>query len=207
MPKITDDLEATLLRAKSLAGSLKHKYAVLEHLLLALIDDKDASKALLACAANLPNLKATVEDYLENELGEIRLEEPGEAVLTAGFQRVVQRAILHVHASDREEVTGANVLIALCSERESYAVYFLKEQNVSRLDVVSYLHLEAEKQLYLPVIRNALSRKVSQGGAVGLLTPAFIDALSRNEELRSKLNAVVNEYAGQFDFTKFDITN
>ena len=139
MPSFARELEATLHNALGAAASRKHEYATLEHLLLALIDDDHASKVMIACGVDTGDLKDAVTHYLDTELESLRLEGESDPSPTSGFQRVVQRAILHVQSSGRDEVTGANVLVALFSERESYAVYFLQQQDMSRLDAVSYI--------------------------------------------------------------------
>ena len=139
MPSFARELETTLHNALGAAASRKHEYATLEHLLLALIDDVHASKVMVACGVDTGELKDTVAHYLDTELESLRLEGESDPSPTSGFQRVVQRAILHVQSSGRDEVTGANVLVALFSERESYAVYFLQQQDMSRLDAVSFI--------------------------------------------------------------------
>ncbi len=139
MPSFASALESTLHRALEAASSRRHEYATLEHLLLALVDDEHASKVMGACGVDLGELKTTVAHYLDTELQALRVDQTTDPSPTSGFQRVVQRAILHVQSSGRDEVTGANVLVALFSERESYAVYFLQQQDMSRLDAVSYI--------------------------------------------------------------------
>ena len=139
MPSFARDLETTLHNALAAAAGRRHEYATLEHLLLALIDDKQASAVMVACGVDTGELKGTVTHYLDSELEALRVEGQTDPSPTSGFQRVVQRAILHVQSSGRDEVTGANVLVALFSERESYAVYFLQQQDMSRLDAVSYI--------------------------------------------------------------------
>ncbi len=140
MPRFSSHLEQTLHRALAEASKRRHEYATLEHLLLSLIDDPDASAVLKACNVDCTLLRRNLEDYLDNELESIRVEDSvPEATPTAGFQRVIQRAILHVQSSGRDELTGANVLVALFSERESHAVYFLQQQDMTRLDAVSYI--------------------------------------------------------------------
>jgi ATP-dependent Clp protease ATP-binding subunit ClpA len=139
MPSFAESLEKTLHNALRHAGERGHEYAALEHLLLALIDDKHASEVMIACGVNLSELKTTVTHYIDSELDSLKSNEAGEPTPTSGFQRVIQRAILHVQSSGKDEVTGANVLVALFSERESYAVYFLQQQDMSRLDAVSFL--------------------------------------------------------------------
>ena len=139
MPSFARELEQTLHNALGEASERRHEYATLEHLLLALIDDEHASKVMSACGVNRDELRATVKQYLDNELGALDADSGTDPSPTSGFQRVVQRAILHVQSSGRDEVTGANVLVALFSERESYAVYFLQQQDMSRLDAVTYI--------------------------------------------------------------------
>jgi len=139
MPSFAPALETTLHKALTHASGRRHEYATLEHLLLALTDDADASKVMIACGVDLGELKDAVTHYLDTELEALRVEGETDPSPTSGFQRVVQRAILHVQSSGRDEVTGANVLVALFSERESYAVYFLQQQDMSRLDAVSYI--------------------------------------------------------------------
>jgi len=139
MPSFASALESTLHRALEAASSRRHEYATLEHLLLALVDDEHASKVMNSCGVDLGELKTTVAHYLDTELQALRVDQQTDPSPTSGFQRVVQRAILHVQSSGRDEVTGANVLVALFSERESYAVYFLQQQDMSRLDAVSFI--------------------------------------------------------------------
>ena len=139
MPSFAESLEATLHNALKNAAERAHEYATLEHLLLALIEDPDASKVMQACGVDLGELSDTVIQYLDNELESLKVGGNVDPSPTSGFQRVVQRAILHVQSSGKDVVTGANVLVALFSERESYAVYFLQQQDMSRLDAVSYI--------------------------------------------------------------------
>ncbi|OYX37268.1 MULTISPECIES: ATP-dependent Clp protease ATP-binding subunit [unclassified Sphingomonas] len=139
MPSFASALETTLHKALEAASSRRHEYATLEHLLLALVDDEHASKVMASCGVDLGELKTTVAHYLDTELEALKVEAATDPSPTSGFQRVVQRAILHVQSSGRDEVTGANVLVALFSERESYAVYFLQQQDMSRLDAVSFI--------------------------------------------------------------------
>jgi ATP-dependent Clp protease ATP-binding subunit ClpA len=136
---LSRNLEQTLHRALNIAGEYRHEFATLEHLLLALTDDPDAISVLRACEVDLEVLHADVTNFLENELVLPTLDGLEDPKPTSGFQRVIQRAIIHVQSSGREEVTGANVLVALFSERESNAVYFLQEQDMTRLDAVNYI--------------------------------------------------------------------
>src|SRR6202044_2831393 len=139
MPSLSRSLEQALHHAIKLASDRHHEYATLEHLLLALIDDTDASQVMKACNVDMDALRKSVQKYIDEDLSTLVMDESEEAKPTTGFQRVVQRAVLHVQNSGRDEVTGANVLVALFSERESHAVYFLQEQNMNRLDAVSYI--------------------------------------------------------------------
>jgi len=117
----------------------KHELATLEHLLLALLDDKDAAAVISACDVDIEPLRADVMRYLDEDLASLVVEEFEEARPTAGFHRVIQRAVIHVQSSGREEVTGANALVALFAERESHAVYFLQERDMTRYDAVNYI--------------------------------------------------------------------
>src|SRR5436853_1264250 len=139
MPSLSRSLEQVLHRAIKLASDRHHEYATLEHLLLALLDDPDAAQVMKACNVDMDALRRALVKYIDHELLTLVIEDGEDAKPTTGFQRVVQRAVLHVQNSGREEVTGANVLVALFTERESHAVYFLQEQNMTRLDAVSYI--------------------------------------------------------------------
>src|SRR5690554_2586105 len=139
MPSFAESLEKTLHQALTNAADRSHEYATLEHLLLALIDDGDAAQVMNACGVDLAELEDAVVLYLDSELDSLNVQKSIDPSPTSGFQRVVQRAILHVQSSGKDEVTGANVLVALFAERESYAVYFLQQQDMSRLDAVSYI--------------------------------------------------------------------
>ena len=136
---LSRNLEQTLHRALNVAGEYRHEFATLEHLLMALIDDPDAVAVLRACEVDLDKMRADVTDFLQNELALPLLDGLEDPKPTSGFQRVIQRAIIHVQSSGREEVTGGNVLVALFSERESHAVFFLQEQDMTRLDAVNYI--------------------------------------------------------------------
>ncbi len=139
MPGFSSKLEKTLHRALALASEHRHEFATLEHLLLALTEDDDGLAVMNACTVNVDELRNDLESHLEEELADLVLEQFEDPKPTAGFQRVVQRALIHVQSSGREEVTGANVLVAIFAERESHAVYFLQKQNMTRLDAVSYI--------------------------------------------------------------------
>jgi len=133
------NLEDALHRALALATERRHEYATLEHLLLALCDDQDAAAVMRACNVEIDVLRQNLTRYLDGELKNIILSDGEDAKPTAGFQRVIQRAVIHVQSSGREEVTGANVLVAIFAERESHAAYFLQEQEMTRYDAVNYM--------------------------------------------------------------------
>ena len=141
MATFSRTLENTLRRALSFANEHRHEYVTLEHLLLSLIDDDDAAQVMSACKVDLDKLRFNLDAYLENELDSLVVtdREQEEPRPTAGFQRVLQRAMLHVDSSGGREVTGANVLVALFSERESHAAYFLQEQDMTRYDAVNFI--------------------------------------------------------------------
>src|SRR5579871_1517325 len=136
---LSRNLEQTLHRALSLASERRHEYATLEHLLLGLADDSDAATVLRACGVDIEKIKKDLTEFLDKDLAGLATDRAGEPKPTAGFQRVVQRAAIHVQSSGRDEVTGANVLVALFSERESHAVYFLQLQDMTRLDAVNFI--------------------------------------------------------------------
>jgi len=136
---LSPNLEQSLHRALALANERRHEYATLEHLLLALSEDSDALAVLRACGVDMERLRRELSDYVDNELSSLITNRLEDAKPTAGFQRVLQRAAIHVQSSGREEVTGANVLVAMFAERESHAVFFLQEQDMTRLDAVNYI--------------------------------------------------------------------
>ncbi len=136
---LSRNLEKTLHRALAHANERRHEYATLEHLLLALTDDQDAVAVLRACTVDLEKLRRDLANYVDNELTNLVSTHVEDAKPTASFQRVLQRAAIHVQSSGREEVTGANVLVAMFAERESHAVYFLQEQDMTRFDAVNYI--------------------------------------------------------------------
>ena len=136
---LSKNLEAGLHKALDLANERRHEYATLEHLLYALTDDQDALAVMRGCGVDIERLRTDLLQFLDSELAFLIREPHEEARPTTGFQRVIQRAVVHVQSSGRAEVTGANVLVALFSERESHAVYFLLEQEMSRLDATQYV--------------------------------------------------------------------
>ena len=164
---LSRDLEKSLHRALALAVQRRHEFATLEHLLLALLEDPDAIAVLKACGVDLERLERELESFIAEELESLATEEAVEAKPTTGFQRVVQRAVLHVQSSGRDEVTGANILVAIFSERESHAVYFLQEQDMSRYDAVNY-------------ISHRIAKVPGQSGPDGFVSGADEDAHEEN---------------------------
>ena len=139
MASFSQSLDEALHRAISLATERDHELATLEHLLLALTDDRDAAAVMRACNVDIELLRRQLYEFIENELANLKLENEEQAKPTASFQRVIQRAVIHVQSSGREEVTGANVLVALFAERESHAAHFLQAQDMTRFDAVNYI--------------------------------------------------------------------
>ena len=140
MPSFSNTLEQAIHAALAIANQRRHELATLEHLLLALIDEPDAAKVMQACSVDLEDLKKTLNEFIDDDLSSLVTDVEGsEAVPTAAFQRVIQRAAIHVQSSGRTEVTGANVLVAIFAERESNAAYFLQEQDMTRYDAVNFI--------------------------------------------------------------------
>ena len=171
---LSKSLEETLRRAMTNASSLKHEFATLEHLLFALLEDQDAIEVLKACSVNVKTLEEDINKYLKQDLKAIITSdtEP-DTQPTAGFQRVVQRAVIHTQSSGRNEATGANILVAMFSERDCYAVYLLQKQDMKRLDAVSFMsHGLAKDPNY--------SKSTSPSGCLLYTSPSPRDAtLSR----------------------------
>ncbi len=140
MPSFSNTLEQSIHGALALANARRHELATLEHLLLALIDEPDAARVMKACSVDLEELRKSLEEFIEDDLSTLVTDVEGsEAVPTAAFQRVIQRAAIHVQSSGRTEVTGANVLVAIFAERESNAAYFLQAQDMTRYDAVNFI--------------------------------------------------------------------
>lgn len=136
---LSKELEFTLNLAFKEARDKRHEFMTVEHLLLALLDNPAAAEVLRACGADLQALKRDLTSFLDETTPILPIQDSRETQPTLGFQRVLQRAVFHVQSSGKKEVTGANVLVAIYSEQESQAVYFLNKQNVTRLDVVNYI--------------------------------------------------------------------
>ncbi len=139
MPAFSKELEQGLHRALVLANDRAHEYSTLEHLLLALTEDTDAIAVMEACGVDIALLRTNLTNYIDNELTGLIIDDDEDCKPTAGFQRVIQRAVIHVQSSGRDEVTGANVLVAMFAERESHAAYFLQEQEMTRYDAVNFI--------------------------------------------------------------------
>ncbi|AFO88304.1 ATP-dependent Clp protease ATP-binding subunit ClpA [Phaeobacter inhibens] len=140
MPSFSSTLEQAIHAALALANERRHEFATLEHLLLALLDEPEAARVMRACSVDLTELRATLVEFVDEDLANLVTDIDGsEAVPTAAFQRVIQRAAIHVQSSGRTEVTGANVLVAIFAERESDAAYFLQDQDMTRYDAVNFI--------------------------------------------------------------------
>ena len=136
---ISDQLDKTLQRAKDFAEKFNHEYMTIEHLLYSMIDDNDAKDVFEACNVNMSSLKKELEIFLKEKLTDLINTEINEVKPTVGFQRVIQRAVIHVQSSGKDEASSANVLVSIFSERESHAVYFLQKEKLTRLDVIDYI--------------------------------------------------------------------
>jgi ATP-dependent Clp protease ATP-binding subunit ClpA len=140
VPSFSNSLEQAIHAALAQANQRKHEFATLEHLLLSLLEEPDALRVMQACGVNIDELRKDLEEFIDDDLSNLVTDiEGSEAVPTAAFQRVIQRAAIHVQSSGRTEVTGANVLVAIFAERESNAAYFLQEQDMTRYDAVNFI--------------------------------------------------------------------
>ena len=178
MPSFSKSLEASLHRALEFANERNHEFATLEHLLAALIDDRDAAAVMRACNVDLDQLRARVGEYLDTELGSLVHKGAAEAQPTTGFQRVIHRAVVHVQSSGREEVTGANVLVAIFAERESHAAFFLQEQDMTRFDAVQYISHGIAKRAGLSEPRGVRGSDEEQASEAGEEKKPGQDALN-----------------------------
>jgi len=165
MPTFSRSLEKALHRALALANERRHEYATLEHLLLSLTEDKDAAAVMKACNVDIDQLRRSLTNYIDTELGQMIAADREDSKPTAGFQRVIQRAVIHVQSSGREEVTGANVLVAIFAERESHAAFFLQEQDMTRYDAVNYISHGIAKRSGLSEARPVRGVDQDQQGA------------------------------------------
>jgi ATP-dependent Clp protease ATP-binding subunit ClpA len=175
---LSRNLEQTLHRSLAFAAERRHEYATLEHLLLGLIDDADATTVLRACGVDIERLRRETTEFLDKDLAGLAIDRAGDPKPTAGFQRVVQRAAIHVQSSGRDEVTGANVLVALFSERESHAVFFLQAQDMTRLDAVNFISHGIAKSPGRSVPRTPQGQSESEGGEPEAKPKRGADALA-----------------------------
>src|ERR687898_2496594 len=136
---IAQELEVSLHMAFVEARQKRHEFITVEHLLLALLDNPTAAEVLRACGANMDELRKNLTQHITEQTPRIAADREVDTQPTLGFQRVIQRAILHVQSSGKKEVTGANVLVAIFGEKDSHAVYFLHQKGVTRLDVVNFI--------------------------------------------------------------------
>ncbi|MGH8764493.1 MAG: Clp protease N-terminal domain-containing protein, partial [Burkholderiales bacterium] len=136
---IAQELEVSLHMAFVEARQKRHEFITVEHLLLALLDNPTAAEVLRACGANMDELRKNLSQHVSEQTPRIAADREVDTQPTLGFQRVIQRAILHVQSSGKKEVTGANVLVAIFGEKDSHAVYFLQQQGITRLDVVNFI--------------------------------------------------------------------
>lgn len=198
MPSFSNSLEQAIHAALALANARQHEFATLEHLLLALVDEPDAGRVLKACSVDTEDLRTTLVDFIDDDLSNLVTDVEGsEAVPTASFQRVIQRAAIHVQSSGRTEVTGANVLVAIFAERESNAAYFLQEQDMTRYDAVNFIaHGVAKDPAY------GESRKVQGAGdqdSDSIKPDMESDAVENGESALAKYCVDLNEKARQGD--------
>jgi ATP-dependent Clp protease ATP-binding subunit ClpA len=168
LPSFSPALERSLHRALTTANERKHEYATLEHLLLSLCEDDDAASVMRACDVDVDELRDTLVEYVDDELTSLIVDDEEDAKPTAGFQRVIQRAVIHVQNSGRDEVTGANVLVALFAERESHAAYFLAERDMTRYDAVNFISHGIAKKPGASESRPAKGADEEEDGAEGL---------------------------------------
>src|ERR1700752_636938 len=136
---IAQELEVSLHMAFVEARQKQHEFITVEHLLLAMLDNPSAAEVLKACGVDLDELRGVLTDFISEHTPPLSPHSAADTQPPQGFQRVIQRAILHVQSSGKKEVTGANVLVAIFGEKDSHAVYFLHQKGVTRLDVVNYI--------------------------------------------------------------------
>ena len=192
---LSTNLEKTLRDAYQLATTKKHEYVTLEHLLFCLLNDQDALSVLNACAVDINILKTNTENFISKDLDNLKENFTGEPKLTNGFQRVLQRAAIHVQSSGRENVTGANMIVALFSEKESHAVYFLHQQNMTRLDAVQYISHGISKANESLETEDILEEKLNENGQ-SKKTKRALDQFCINLNEKSK-NGKIDKLIGR----------
>jgi ATP-dependent Clp protease ATP-binding subunit ClpA len=184
---LSKNLEATLHRALAIAKVHNHEFATLEHLLLALTDDPDASAVMRGCSVDLTELKRNIDQFLQHDLSPLVVEKLRESKPTAGFQRAVHRAAIHVQSAGKTEVNGANVLVAMFSEKDSHAIYFLSQQNVARLDVVNYIsHGIVKYNDYMRIGTNAEQNTVTNAETQENIAP---ETNANNADFGAKMSS------------------
>jgi ATP-dependent Clp protease ATP-binding subunit ClpA len=181
---LSQELEFSLNSAFQSAREKRHEFITVEHLLAALLDNPSAARVLRACGGNIEELRRSLSAFLEENVPKLAAGSKIDTQPTIGFQRVIQRAVLHVQGVGKKEVTGANVLIAIFGEKESHAVYFLHKQNISRFDVVNYVShgiskVPGESQNELPA-----SEENSEEGAAAEKSPLDVFCINLNEQAR-----------------------
>ena len=187
---LSEELENTLQRALDKAFSLKHQFITLEHLLFALLEDKDALNIFNACKVNIEILKKEVEGFLEKNLSDLVLSSKNDPKPTLGFQRVIQRAVIHVQSSGKREANGENILAAIFSERESHAVYFLQKQDLTRLDVINYIS-HGIKKSDEPDNDNSIFENTNESNEnVEVPKQSFLEKYCSNLNLKAKDNKI-----------------
>ena len=195
MPSFSTTLEQAIHSALALANTRQHEFATLEHLLLALIDEPDAHRVMKACSVETEELRGTLVDFIDDDLSNLVTDiEGSEAVPTAAFQRVIQRAAIHVQSSGRTEVTGANVLVAIFAERESNAAYFLQEQDMTRYDAVNFIAHGVAKD---PAFGEARSVSGAEEPEDGPKMSSESDAVEQGESALAKYCVDLNEKSRQ----------
>ena len=203
---LSRNLEKSLHRALACANERRHEYATLEHLLLSLTEDQDAVAVLRACGVELDRLRREVLNYVDNELANLVAAHTDDAKPTASFQRVLQRAAIHVQSSGREEVTGANVLVAMFAERESHAVSFLLEQDMTRFDAVNYISHGIAKapgrsETQRDVNRTSFSQRLELRQSQSLvMTPQLQQAIKMLQFSNRELNDFIDNEIKQNPF-------
>ncbi|MEO5766381.1 MAG: ATP-dependent Clp protease ATP-binding subunit ClpA [Casimicrobiaceae bacterium] len=162
---IAQELEVSLHMAFVEARQKQHEFITVEHLLLAMLDNPSAAEVLKACGVDLEELRGVLADFISEHTPRLAAHSDADTQPTQGFQRVIQRAILHVQSSGKKEVTGANVLVAIVGEKESHAVYFLNQRGVTRLDVVNYIAHGITKTPQNKQEKPSESKEESEGGS------------------------------------------
>ncbi|CAM5204599.1 ATP-dependent Clp protease ATP-binding subunit ClpA [Oligella ureolytica] len=198
---ISQELEVTIHLAFVSARTRRHEFVTVEHLLLALLDNNEAVEALHACHANIPLLQKQLSTFIEDNTPIVAEEDHGDAQPTLGFQRVIQRAVMHVNATQgsagadnsKRQVTGAHILVSLFSEKDAHAVYYLQEQEISRIDIIEYLShgTSKDKQVKAPAPRT-IGNESSEAPEEEASTPLQQWAVDLNELAKQgKLDPVV----------------